>query len=185
MFFQCGEQDSGEKFYKVYEDIVTGCIPEYVSRHHIKKREMTLARYLDSLDGTFNYGKENLVVQFSDVACGCYMQLFNKYIISPTLSKVRNHGFDGSGIYCDNIGLNSKKRICADNYNYSEQQIDEAETITLSVAEQFDVELNRKRLNQFDSRKLKKIINSVVRFQVKKVIIKFIGIEKYKIMRKM
>lgn len=111
--------------------------------------------------------------------------MFNKYIISPTLSKVRNHGFDGSGIYCDNIGLNSKKRICADNYNYSEQQIDEAETITLSVAEQFDVELNRKRLNRFDSRKLKKIINSVVRFQVKKVIIKFIGIEKYKIMRKM
>ena len=52
---------------------------------------------------------------------------------------------------------------------------EKAETITLSVAEQFDVELNRKRLNQFDSRKLKKIINSVVRFQVKKVIIKFIG----------
>lgn len=173
-----------KKFYKVYEDIVKGCIPEYVSKNRIRKREMTVARYLDSLDGTFNYGKRNLVVQFSDVACGCYMQLFNKYIISPTLSKVRNHGFDGSGIYCDNIGLNSKKRICADNYNYSEQQIDEAKTITLSVAEQFDVESNRKRLNQFDSRKLKTIINSIVRFQIKKVVIKFIGIEKYKTIRK-
>lgn len=173
-----------KKFYTVYEDIVKGCIPEYVSKNRIRKREMTVARYLDSLDGTFNYGKRNLVVQFSDVACGCYMQLFNKYIISPTLSKVRNHGFDGSGIYCDNIGLNSKKRICADNYNYSEQQIDGAKTITLSVAEQFDVESNRKRLNQFDSRKLKTIINSIVRFQIKKVVIKFIGIEKYKTIRK-
>lgn len=100
-----------KKFYTVYEDIVKGCIPEYVSKNRIRKREMTVARYLDSLDGTFNYGKRNLVVQFSDVACGCYMQLFNKYIISPTLSKVRNHGFDGSGIYCDNIGLNSKKEF--------------------------------------------------------------------------
>ena len=52
------------------------------------------------------------------------------------------------------------------------------------LAEQFDVESNRKRLNQFDSRKLKTIINSIVRFQIKKVVIKFIGIEKYKTIRK-
>lgn len=39
---------------------------------------------------------------FSDRALTVYLQLENKYIITPVLSKVRNNGFDGSGVYCLN-----------------------------------------------------------------------------------
>jgi len=174
-----------KKFYKLQNDIVSGCIPEYVSHNHIKKKNMTIARYLDVLDGTFNYNSKNLIVQFSDVACGCYMQLFDKYIITPVFSKVRNYGFDGSGVYCSKILKNDKKRICATNYVYSEQTIDQGVFIDLNVAKEYDVEANRKKLDQFDRRKYQTILHSLFKFHIKKIVIKVIGEENYKtIMRK-
>jgi hypothetical protein len=47
---------------------------------------------------------------FSDRALTVYLQLENKYIITPVLSKVRNNGFDGSGVYCLNTLEKSEKK---------------------------------------------------------------------------
>ena len=53
------------------------------------------------------------------------MPLDNNYcIISPITSKVRNHGFDGSGEYCQNVSDIKKRKTTAQNYDYSHQPID-------------------------------------------------------------
>lgn len=174
-----------DKFYKLQKDIKSGCITEYARLNHVKKKDMTTARYLDLLDGTFNYNPKNLTILFSDVACGCYMQLFNKYIITPSISKVRNYGFDGSGVYCNNVWQNNKKRISATNYVYAKQRIDQEMNFSLNVTEKCDFDTNRKKLNQFDRRKYQSVLYSSIRFHIKKIIIMVIGEEKYiNIMRK-
>lgn len=168
-----------DKFYKVQKDIVSGCIPNYVSHNHIKRRDMTIARYLDVLGGTYNYNPNNLTIRFSDVACGCYMQLFNKYIITPTISKVRNYGFDGSGVYCSKVCRNDKERISAMNYIYSEQRIDQAMTYELKVTEKYKFDINRKKMNQFDQRSYRMVLLSYIKFHIKKLVIMIIGEETY------
>ena len=39
----------------------------------------------------------------TDIAMGVYMQIKGKYQAMPRISKVRNNGFDGTGLYCPTI----------------------------------------------------------------------------------
>lgn len=41
----------------------------------------------------------------------CYCVIENKYCIFPAQSKVRNHGFDGSGLHCAAIDIYEKQKI--------------------------------------------------------------------------
>ena len=86
----------------------------------------------------------------TDVAMRIYLAVQDKYFIMPLVSKIRNHGYDGSGIYCQRIEGKANDDFCVDNYFFSRQHIDEAETFCLVEDEHFDLEQNRNLLNQFD-----------------------------------
>lgn len=86
----------------------------------------------------------------SDLAMRIYLAVNDKYAVMPLISKVRNHGYDGSGEYCQRIEGCSEGNDCVDNYAFSSQPIDAADTFDLIEDRGFDIAKNRTLLNDFD-----------------------------------
>ena len=158
---------------------MNGFINEFVQKNGLHRKQMTDARYLECLCEAYGYDKGSLLNNVSDVACGCYLQLKNKYIISPKKSMVRNYGFDGSGVYCQNTKNNSEDINNATEYNYIYQSIDENNTINLKVDESSNFTKNRKLMNAFDNRGNKVILKAQIKYLIKKIIFKLLGKDKY------
>ena len=66
----------------------------------------------------------------TDMALGVYMEVNNKYQVMPVVSKVRNNGFDGSGLYCQDVNQKGVRKVTSDTYDYSSQPIDDANTFS-------------------------------------------------------
>ncbi len=91
-----------------------------------------------------------LMSRCTDIGLRAYLAVAGKYCISPIVSKVRNHGFDGSGLYCQDITHLDGKT--AGTYNYPEQPIDESDSFEIRLNDEAYLEENRRRLNAFDYR---------------------------------
>lgn len=91
-----------------------------------------------------------LMSKCTDIGMRAYLAVAGKYCISPLVSKVRNHGFDGSGLYCQDITHLDGK--AAGTYNYPEQPIDESDSFEIRLNDEAYLEENRRRLNAFDYR---------------------------------
>lgn len=161
-----------EKYITMQQDIEGGYIRNFEGKLRYLKRKMTNARYLNYINGKFDYRKESLTMVATDLACGCYMQLTNKFIITPVISKVRNWGFDGTGEFCQNIELKNK-------FNYRKQEIDKLNYFNPVVDEKSDFKLNKKIIDEFDYRTNKQIYISEIRFYLKNFLMKIWGKEKY------
>lgn len=94
--------------------------------------------------------KGNAYCESSDFSARCYLAIADKYVISPVISKVRNHGFDGSGNMCQAITGNFGNT--AGTYDYESQPIDTSETYELKEDTLQADEENRIRMNRFDCR---------------------------------
>lgn len=99
--------------------------------------------------------EKTLAARMSDVSFRMYTVIQDKYIVVPTISKVRNWGFDGTGEYCQNTLKTNKKRITAGNYEYAFQSIDTSNVFTVKEDKLEDNEGNRKLMNKFDPLSLK------------------------------
>lgn len=82
------------------------------------------ARFYDYAMYYFSNANNILFEGMSDVALGIYMTLNGKYEIMPVISKVRNHGFDGTGLYCQKIERKNVRNDKSAFYDYSNQSID-------------------------------------------------------------
>lgn len=67
----------------------------------------------------------------TDISMGVYMQVKGKYQAMPVISKVRNNGFDGTGLFCQDVRPGRFGRITSDTYDYSRQPIDRRKHFTL------------------------------------------------------
>ncbi len=86
----------------------------------------------------------------TDVAMRIYLAVCRRYYIMPLTSKVRNHGYDGSGLYCQRIeGKTDSSHV--DGYAFSQQPIDTDTDFTLVEDTRFPMEENRELLNRFDA----------------------------------
>ena len=59
------------------------------------------------------------------------VQVNGKYQAMPVISKVRNNGFDGTGLFCQDVKPRRFGRITSDSYDYSRQPIDRKKHFTL------------------------------------------------------
>lgn len=69
----------------------------------------------------------------TDMAMGPYLMLAGKNVVVPTVSKVRNLGFDGSGVNCSSVTSFSGRHSM--DYDYSSQPIDRSDSFDLIVDE--------------------------------------------------
>lgn len=162
-----------DKFINIKKDLESDFIGKYVRKYGVNRNEMTDARYVDCMCAATNYGN-TLTKCISDIACGCYMQLTNKFIITPVVSLVRNYGFDGSGVWCQDIQNAKRDENKAQTYNYQKQKIDDNCTFELKVDDNCSFELNRKALNIFDNRDEKTIKKCEKKLKIQKYLGPFI-----------
>ena len=67
--------------------------------------------------------KDNIVWKM-DLTYGLYMFFENKKMVYPIVSKVKNWGYDGSGINCDLASYDERKPVSHRNFNSNEQNLD-------------------------------------------------------------
>ncbi len=86
-----------------------------------------------------------------DIAYGIYMFFEGKRMIFPVLSKVRNWGYDGSGIHCNDMrNEDNGSRPTYRNFDFSSQSIDMSPVCTaLNEIKKDDYEKVIKELNYY------------------------------------
>ncbi len=67
---------------------------------------------------------ENDTIRMVDLAYGIYMFSEGKKMVFPLVSKVRNWGYDGTGVNCGEINYNGEKKITHRNFDMSCQKLD-------------------------------------------------------------
>ena len=72
-----------------------------------------------------------MFTSMTDIAMGVYMQVKGKYQAMPVVSKVRNNGFDGTGLFCQAVKPSKSGKIISDTYDYSSQPLDTDKHFTL------------------------------------------------------
>lgn len=125
--------------------------------------------------GTSYKRYSGLMNLFSDRALTVYLQLENKYVITPTCSKVRNYGFDGTGVFCLNTLEMEENGINSQTYNYQFQKIDEDNFFEIHEDYLQNDKVNKVIINTFDSRPKKKLIKMYIRCWLYQIM----GKEKY------
>ena len=94
--------------------------------------------------------KDSLASRVTDISVRMYTALYNKYVIVPVLSKVRNWGFDGTGEYCGKTILRKSSKKTAYNYDYITQEIDKSSFFEIIKDYNYANNQNLKLMNQFD-----------------------------------
>ena len=115
----------------------------------------------------------------TDIALGVYMQVKGKYQAMPVISKVRNNGFDGTGLFCQAVKPPRFGRITSDTYDYSRQPIDRRKNFTLHYDE------GRSRRNAFETldRFVKPGAGMIVKANMKLAADRVLGKRKLKLQR--
>ena len=127
-----------KRFSKAYR---TGCFDQMI--------DFAVKDYVTLTRGGWS-SKRGFLNSTTDVAMRIYLAVCRRYFIMPLISKVRNHGYDGSGIYCQQVeGTAEADRV--DGYAFSQQPIDTAADFTLIEDKNFPMEENRQLLNEFDA----------------------------------
>lgn len=89
-----------------------------------KIKEMINGRRFDYEYFYYTGAHDILFYVVSDMALGIYNNIKQFKVVSPVVSKVINHGFDGSGVYCSSI--RKFKNTHSLNYDYDNQVMDKS-----------------------------------------------------------
>lgn len=141
------------KFYEMASSIEKGELVKNFSQYYKNGafRRLTDWAVIDYV-GSVCYGvsSNSFVRRITDIALRIYVSVNDKRFVMPTVSKVRNHGFDGSGAFCEKIEQHDQGIVCSQNYAFDRQKIDENASFTPIVDLDAAMELNREKLNAFD-----------------------------------
>ena len=125
-------------------------LPQVIKRGCYKKMiDAGLREYIPAAT-SLRFYKTGMMRRCCDIAMRAYLAVDGKYCISPTISKVRNYGFDGSGLFCQ--GITRFDNLTAGTYDYANQPIDEASSFDMILNDENLLDENRRRLNSFDKR---------------------------------
>lgn len=138
-----------EKYLKVKDSIQADYLRNqfsYAVESGILDR-MVNSRRCDYINYALSGNKDPLYTHMTDVSMGIYINLKEMCVISPTLSKTRNYGFDGSGLYCGKIENATGKHSM--DYDYARQEIDMNESIDIIPDLENAYDENKKRVGDF------------------------------------
>ncbi len=117
--------------------------------------------------------KEGRIVPY-DLSYGIYMVAQGKKMIFPTISKVRNWGYDGSGVHCKSEIYEKEKPVTHRNFGFECQELDEA--LSFEIIE--EKELSQQEINDIISGFFEIPLREVIRTKVAYYISRIIGIQK-------
>ena len=111
-----------------------------------------------------------------DLTYGIYMMISGKKMIFPKVSKVRNWGYDGSGVHCGALEYDSCKKITHRNMNFECQELDTDASIEIVR----ETELSQYEINQLVSSFFEVPNLEILRTKMAYYISRLIGINKMK-----
>lgn len=161
-----------DKLISIYEQIIDqrylrSSFDQMVKSGKIK--QLTDARFL-SYTACLRNEYSIFLDRPTDITLGIYLTIADKFVIAPTLSKVRNWGFDGTGIYCQDVNAIHQRKITAQNYHYSEQPIDISDSFELCPDDSIDCRYNKALMNKFDTVKKTKLITAKMKLGVYRIV---------------
>lgn len=175
-----------DKYLEIEKKLADDYLYKNFSKAYKEKKfnQMIDACVIDYVDSSISlYSKESLLRKVCDVSLRIYLSVADKYVLMPVLSKTRNHGFDGSGIFCQPIKESSKnKEIYADCMDYDNQKIDLSDYFYAVPDRKNDLNINREKLNFFDRRDKKKMIS--IHKKIQKYVFWGPGIYRYSLLFK-
>ena len=118
----------------------------YAAKSGILDR-MVNSRRCDYINYALSGNADPLYTHMTDISMGIYMNLKEMCVISPVLSKTRNHGFDGSGLYCDKIE-NAEGKHSMD-FDYASQELDMCESTDIIPDLENAFDENKKLVGDF------------------------------------
>ncbi len=108
---------------------------------------MVCSRRCDYINYALSGNDDPLYTHMADVSMSIYINLKGMCVISPTVSKTRNHGFDGTGLYCGKIENATGKH--SQDYDYGNQELDTGDSIDIIPDQVNAFEENKKRVGAF------------------------------------
>ncbi len=115
----------------------------------------------------------------TDIAMGVYMQVNRKYQAMPIVSKVRNNGFDGTGLFCQAVKPSRFGKRTSDSYDYSRQPIDRSRGFTL----RYDGGRSRETAFQVLDRFVKPGVIMVIKSKIRLMADLILGKRKHRILK--
>lgn len=150
---------------KLENGILRDSVYRYINNRNIKN--LTDRRLMDYYFGVLDE-HNTLLYCASDVALSIFLGVENKYIIMPRVSKCRNHGFDGTGIYCQNVS-SEKNHNKSRGYLFHRQEIDTNKTFPEIKLHNITSKANKRKMNRFDPANPKIILEIKVKIQLCKL----------------
>ena len=105
----------------------------------------------------------------TDIAMGVYMQVYGKYQAMPLITKVRNNGFDGTGLFCQAVKPAKFGRITSETYDYSRQPIDRKKHFKLLYDEGKSRSNAFQTLDQFVKPGVKMIVKANIKLMAERI----------------
>ncbi len=130
---------------KIQEDYLRSCFT-YADKSGLLER-MVHSRRCDYINYALSRNNDPLYTHMTDLSMGIYINLNGMCVISPTLSKTRNHGFDGTGLYCGKIEHPAGRHSM--DYDYTRQEMDMNPSIDIVPDSENAYEENKKRVGGF------------------------------------
>ena len=120
-----------------------------------------------------------MFTSMTDIAMGVYMQVKGKYQAMPVITKVRNNGLDGTGIYCQAVKPARFGKITSDTYDYSTQPLDQEKQFTLC----YDGGRSRRAAFQTLDRFVKPGVGMIIRSYIRLIADRILGKRKLSLQR--
>ncbi len=156
-----------ELFYNKYKDLK---FMRYFYKQGANQYCNFVKAFLGYIPGLMEEGR---IVPY-DLSYGIYMVAQGKKMIFPTISKVRNWGYDGSGEHCESLTYKKGNPITHRNFGLECQELD--------VAENFEIVeekgLSQQEINDIVSEFFRIPFREVVRTKAAYYLSRMIGITK-------
>ena len=177
-------KDKYEAFSKEIEEDLCLIRDFSYNLKHVRFSRYRKADYINCVAGVDPDDKDvyslcPIFTSLTDIALGVYMQVNGKYQAMPTISKVRNNGFDGSGIYCQTVRPHRFGRTVSDTYDYSRQPIDRRKGFTL----RYDGGRSRRIAYRTLDRFVKPGVKMLIKANMKLLVFGILGKRKLKLLR--
>ena len=125
----------------------------YNKKHMLKLRVKYPNQYCNFVKGMVGYTRSLLVnntVWKMDLTYGLYMFFEGKYMVFPVISKVKNWGYDGSGVNCDIMKYDDNEPITHRNFRTDHQILDASGQIdNLHIVSKEDSDELIEKVNDF------------------------------------
>lgn len=102
----------------------------YNGRYMRNLRKLSRNQYANMIKGMLEYTPDLILngqIREVDLAFGLYMIAHEKKVVYPVISKVRNWGYDGTGVNCGEIVVRHNEKMNHRNYQFETQALDDKE----------------------------------------------------------